>query len=73
MLVSESKSINIEQVENDFIFIKSDRRFFKIDFKDILFIEGLKDYVIIQTDNQRIIIHMNLKTIHELLPLNKFI
>lgn len=73
MLVSEEKSTNIEQVESDFIFIKSDRRFFKVNFKDILFIEGLKDYVIIQMENQRLITHMNLKTIHELLPTSRFL
>lgn len=73
LLVFESKNTNVEQIECDFIFIKSDRRFFKVEFKDILFIEGLKDYVVIQTDNQRIITHMNLKTIHELLPQNKFL
>ena len=73
MLLSEEKNINIEQVESEFIFIKSDRRFFKVNFKDILFIEGLKDYVIIQTETQRLITHMNLKTIYELLPQNKFL
>jgi DNA-binding LytR/AlgR family response regulator len=73
LLISELKNTNVEQVESDFIFIKSDRRYFKVEFKDILFIEGLKDYVIIQQDNQRIITHMNLKTIHELLPPNKFL
>ncbi len=74
MLLSEEKrSTNIEQVDNDFIFIKSDRRFFKVTFKEILFIEGLKDYVILQMDNQRLITHMNLKTIHELLPASKFL
>ncbi|MDR2969615.1 MAG: LytTR family DNA-binding domain-containing protein [Tannerellaceae bacterium] len=73
LLVSDSKSINIEQVESDFIFVKSDRRYFKVEFKDVRFVEGLKDYVVIQLDNNRIITHMNLKTIHELLPPNKFL
>lgn len=73
MLLSEEKNANIEQVENEFVFIKSDRRFFKVNFKDMLFVEGLKDYVIIQTESQRLITHMNLKTIHELLPQNKFL
>ena len=68
LLLSEEKNTQIEQVENECIFIKSDRRFFKLRFKDILFVEGLKDYVIVQTENQRLITHMNLKTIHELLP-----
>jgi len=73
LLLSEEQETNIEQVESEFIFIKSDRRFFKVNFKDILFIEGLKDYVIIQMENQRLITHMNLKTIHELLPQKRFL
>lgn len=73
LLLSEEKSANIEEVESDFIFIKSERRHFKVHFKDILFIEGLKDYVIIQTESQRLITHMNLKTIHELLPQKMFL
>lgn len=73
MLLSEEKAGDIELVENNFIFIKSDRRFFKVNFKDILFVEGLKDYVIIQMENQRLITHMNVKTIHGLLPQNRFL
>lgn len=73
MLLSEERNVDIEQVQYEFIFIKSDRRFFKVNFKDILFVEGLKDYVIIQTEDQRLITHMNLKTIHELLPQHTFL
>ncbi|MDR2038997.1 MAG: LytTR family DNA-binding domain-containing protein [Bacteroidales bacterium] len=73
MLLSEEKNTHIGLVENEYIFIKSERRFFKVNFKDILFIEGLKDYVIIQTGSQRLITHMNLKAIYELLPQNKFL
>lgn len=68
LLHSEERNTGPGQIEDDFMFIKSDRRFFKVDFRDILFIEGLKDYVIIQTEGKRLITHMNLKTIHELLP-----
>jgi len=73
MLHSEDRKNQVEQVEQDYIFIKSDRRFFKVNFKNILFIEGLKDYVIIQTDETRLITHMNVKTIHDLLPHKMFI
>lgn len=73
MLLSEEEKNQVGHVENDFIFIKSDRRFFKVNLKDILFIEGLKDYVIIQTEKQRLITHMNLKTIHDMLPPYKFL
>lgn len=73
MLLSEERTANIEQVESEFVFIKSDRRFFKVNFEDMLFVEGLKDYVIIQMGNQRLITHMNLKAIHSLLPQHQFL
>jgi DNA-binding LytR/AlgR family response regulator len=66
LLVSEEK----EEIEsdNDFIFVKSERRYFKVSYNEIMFIEGLKDYVIIQTEAKRIITKMYLRTILELLP-----
>lgn len=67
LLLAEEKE-NIENVEKEFMFVKSERRFFKVNFKDILFIEGLKDYVIIQLPDQRIITKTSMKGIHELLP-----
>lgn len=72
-LLMDEEEKSVENVEEDFIFVKSDRRFFKVNFKDVLFIEGLKDYVIIQMDNQRIITRMNIKTIHDLLPKKIFL
>lgn len=73
MLVNEEKNLLTDQIEGEFIFIKSDRRYFKVVFKDILFIEGLKDYVIIHTENQKLITHTNLKNAHTLLPSNNFL
>lgn len=72
-LLLEEEEKNIESVEDEFIFVKSDRKFFKVNLKDILFIEGLKDYVIIQMDGQRIITRMNVKTIHDMLPKKTFL
>ncbi|NDV59614.1 LytTR family DNA-binding domain-containing protein [Bacteroides sp. 519] len=63
---------NTALVEDDYLFIKSDRKFFKVEYKDILFIEGLKDYSIIQCENQRLITRMNLKNIFEELPAGSF-
>lgn len=71
LLLNEEK----EEVktDNDFIFVKSERRYFKVKYDDILFIEGLKDYVIIQTEDKRLITKMYLRTIHELLPPKMFL
>lgn len=72
MLQSKVNS-QIESVEKDFIFVKSERRIFKIYFKDIRYIEGLKDYVVIYTQDAKIITAINLKNIYEQLPQNVFI
>ena len=72
LLKQEGNNNHVEKIENDFVYIKSDRKFFKIFFKDILFIEGLKDYVIIYTADNKIITSMNVKTIAAQLPASIF-
>lgn len=57
---------------DEFLFIKSDRRNYKINISEIKFIEGLKDYVVIYLQNQKLITAMNLKSMHQKLPLDQF-
>lgn len=64
---------NIEQVTDDFFFVKADRKIFKVYFNNILFIQGLKDYVVMHTENQKVITAMNIKTIHDQLPKDMFV
>ncbi|HQP03944.1 MAG TPA: LytTR family DNA-binding domain-containing protein [Bacteroidales bacterium] len=63
----------LEAIEDNFIFIKSDRKYVKINFEEILFIEGLKDYVILHTLHGKYMTAMNMKTIHNKLPEDIFI
>ena len=72
LLKQEGNNNHVEKIEDDFVYIKSDRKFFKIFFKDILYIEGLKDYVIIYTADNKIITSMNVKTIAAQLPASIF-
>lgn len=72
LLLQEEKE-NIEPVTDEYFFVKSERKYFKVNFKDILFVEGLKDYVILQLEEQRIITRMNLKAMYELLPRKLFL
>ncbi len=72
LLVTENNKSDIETITSDYIFIKSERKYFKIIFNDILFIEGLKDYVVIHTATQKIITAMNVKTINSQLPTQVF-
>lgn len=61
-----------ESMESDFMLIKAERRYHKVLFKDILYIEGLKDYVVIYVEDNKIITAMNLKTIHAHLDAARF-
>lgn len=64
---------SFESVDSDHIVVRSDRKNVKIMFDDILFIAGLKDYVIIHTAAKKFITWMNLRTIHGKLPKRKFL
>lgn len=69
----QSASRNSEMSYPDYIFVKSGYDILKININDILFIEGLKDYVKIFVPPHPILTLMNLKAIVEKLPPNKFV
>lgn len=75
---SQSKNVSepvklIENNFNDFIFVKTEHRIQKIYVDDILFIEGLKDYISIFTKTERIITLQHMKKMEESLPKSRFI
>ena len=73
-----SKTTNIESgsttaPQADFIFIKADKKLIKVKYDDILYIEGLKDYVIIRLkDGSRVITLQTMKSLESKLPADKF-
>ena len=59
--------------ENDaFIFVKTEYRLERIDFNDILYIEGMKDYLRIICTSKKIMTLQSFAKIEESLPANKF-
>ncbi|TYP99736.1 LytTR family two component transcriptional regulator [Tenacibaculum adriaticum] len=69
-----SQEVNQEQViNNNYFFIKVDKKMIKIFYDDILYIKSLKDYVSIKTIYDDYITHYNLLAITKLLPNNQFI
>lgn len=66
------KSGGKDEEAEDFIFVKSDKKFIKVHYDDILYIEGLKDYVIIKTEAGRIITLQTMKSLEERLPSRRF-
>ena len=57
---------------NDFFFVKADKQLVKVNFDDIIYIEGLKDYVIIRLHQGRVITLQTMKSLEEKLPYGRF-
>ena len=55
-----------------FIFIKADYKLLKINVDDILFVEGLKDYIKIYTKQKLFLTLMSMTSIEEKLPAEEF-
>jgi len=56
-----------------YLFVKSNGRLEKVIFSDILFIEGMENYVAIYLENKKIITHNTIKSLMEKLPAKQFI
>jgi DNA-binding LytR/AlgR family response regulator len=57
----------------DYIFVKADKKLIRVKFSDIVYIEGLKDYVIIKTETGRIISLQTMKSLEDKLPMAQFV
>jgi len=56
-----------------FVFVKDGTKLVKIQLNEILYVEGLKDYVTIHTTHQKITTLQRMKALEEQLPADKFI
>src|SRR4051812_41800348 len=62
-----------DDFSHDFIFVKTEHKIQKVYLHDILYIEGLKDYISIFTNQERIITLQNMKKMEDALPEKHFI
>lgn len=56
-----------------YIFVKDGTKLVKVKISEIMYVEGMKDYVAIHTPQQRIVTLQRLKAMEEQLPENQFI
>lgn len=57
----------------DHIFIKSNSKFFRVSFTEILYVQGMKDYLKIHTPDFTLITHQTMNDLEKLLPPRLFI
>lgn len=57
----------------DHIFIKTDSKIVNVALAEVLYIEGLKDYIAISTNQEKLITLESLKALEEILPKQRFV
>ena len=62
-----------DSLSGDHIFIKSNSKFFKVNFSEIIYIEGMKDYLKIHTAEYKLVTHQTMNDMEKILPVKQFI
>jgi DNA-binding LytR/AlgR family response regulator len=72
-LKEADKPDDTKEVAQPFLYFRSDRKMVKVLFNDILYIEGLRDYIRIYTTTKTIITKHQLASLQEMLPADAFL
>ncbi|HXB30639.1 MAG TPA: LytTR family DNA-binding domain-containing protein [Puia sp.] len=71
--IFKDDSKEIKSFHREHIFIKSNSKFLRVSFAEIIFIEGMKDYLKIHTHEHTIITHQTMGEMENILPAGQFI
>src|SRR5579871_1911204 len=66
-------AVEKENILADHIFIKSSNKFFKVNFSEIVFIEAMKDYLKIHTNDYRLVTLQTMSEMERILPQKQFL
>jgi DNA-binding LytR/AlgR family response regulator len=67
-----NSTLTAEVSQKDHLFVKTNKKLRRINYSDILFIEGLKDYILIKTLYDEYIVHANIGNFTNHLPRDRF-
>lgn len=68
-----SKPLLISESEQDYFFVKADNKYEKINKPEILYVEGLQNYITIQTFTKKVVTYSTLKSIETYLSEKEFL
>ena len=71
--VIRPESLQDNGVEKTAIFIKVDKKYVKVKFDDIFYVESLKDYIKIFTKTGNYLVHKSLTSLIDELPMERFL
>ena len=71
-LKQKAQAGQVEDGGPGFFFVKADKKLVRVNLEEIVYIEGLKDYVIIRLPNDRVITLQTMKSLEQRLPEKDF-
>ncbi len=72
-LKKSATSFGSNQENKEHILVKADHKIYKLKFDDLLYVEGLKEYVAYHTADRKIVALASLKGLEEILPSDRFL
>lgn len=66
-------SFQAARQDDPFLYLKADKKMVKVKLADILWIESLKDYVMVKTDEKEVITYQKISYLDEKLPEGQFL
>jgi DNA-binding LytR/AlgR family response regulator len=72
LLKQSAQKTEVTEKQNDFIFVKSDKKAINVKISDISYIEGLGDYIKLYMGDKKLVTNLSMKKIEHLLPRKQF-
>jgi DNA-binding LytR/AlgR family response regulator len=69
---AEQNPEKMKETKQDFFFVKSNKKTYKVKFSEICYVEGLGDYVQLHLTDQKIVANLSMKKMMEILPEKDF-
>jgi DNA-binding LytR/AlgR family response regulator len=71
-LKNRPTKIESESIGEEYFYVKANKKTIKVNFSDIVYIEGLGDYIKIHLNTTKLVTNLSMKKMADLLPNDKF-
>jgi DNA-binding LytR/AlgR family response regulator len=71
--LTDKKSSTVNTIPADYFFVKCDGRIEKILYDELIYVEAMLNYVVLHTEEKKLMVYLTMKNISEQLPENIFL
>ena len=69
----KTNALNYSSSQADYFFVRCDRKFEKVFFRDVSYVEGLQNYAVIHLHDRKLITYITLTSLENQLPKDEFL